>query len=38
MKIRIITPIGIIEYNLKNTNTEKYKINEYCEEIMEGNR
>jgi len=38
MKIRIFTPVGIIEYNLQSTNTEKYKIDEYCEEIMEGGK
>ena len=38
MKIRIFTPVGVIEYTLSNTNTQKYKINEYCNEIMEGNR
>jgi len=38
MKIRIFTPVGIIECNLQDTNIEKYKINEYCEEIMEDNR
>ncbi len=35
MKIRIFTPIGMIEYEVSDTNVEKYNINEYCEEIME---
>ena len=38
MKIRIFTPLGIIEYDISQCNTEKYKIDEYCEEIMECGR
>lgn len=35
MKIRIFTPIGMIECDISDSNAEKYHINEYCEEIME---
>jgi len=38
MKIRIFTPTGMIEFNLNDSNLEKYKINDYCEEIMECGR
>ena len=38
MKIRILTPMGVIVLNLPNSNLERYSINEYCEEIMECNR
>lgn len=37
MKIRVFTPIGIIEYDL-GADVEKYTIDEYCEEIMESCR